>query len=245
MQGILIACGTFLFRCSLPLYLLAYRIYKAVTEQAERAYIKANIRSGSVICDIGANVGVYSEFLSRLAGPTGVVYAFEPEPQNFSILKKRTMHLSNVRAHAVAVGRVNGRASLFTSKTLCVDHRMYPDEPSRSRVEVECVSLDSFLPTGLKVDFVKMDIQGFEYEAILGMQGIMARNPGIKLVSEFWPYGLKKAGSSAAELIRLLHDIGFRVMVVTQRGLSPVDEYTGQWNEANNKAYFTVAIERE
>ena len=50
--------------------------------------LKQNIYQGNTVLDIGANIGYYTLIMSKLVGSTGKVYAFEPEPKNFEILKK-------------------------------------------------------------------------------------------------------------------------------------------------------------
>jgi len=54
------------------------------------------IKEGDVVIDIGANVGVYTIFLSKLVGKTGKVYAFEPDPRSISILKHKTKRIQTL-----------------------------------------------------------------------------------------------------------------------------------------------------
>ncbi len=56
-----------------------------------------------------------------------------------------------------------------------------------------------------------MDIQGFEYQALLGMKNILQSNPKIKLIMEFWPWGHIKAGSSAEEVVKFLRELDFQI----------------------------------
>jgi hypothetical protein len=64
-----------------------------------------------------------------------------------------------------------------------------------------------------------MDIQGFEMQAIQGMQTILDKNKDIKLISEFWPYGLKKAGSSVTEYFNFLQSKGFTCYLLEETSL--------------------------
>ena len=63
-----------------------------------------------------------------------------------------------------------------------------------------------------------MDIQGFEYFALKGMQNILTNNKKIKMILEFWPYSLKASGSSSAELLKFLEDQGFKFKLLSHSG---------------------------
>ncbi len=70
--------GNRLYDHAFPIYFLCYRAFKAYADRAERQLLKTILSAGAVVVDAGANVGVYSQFLSRCVGPTGVVHSFEP-----------------------------------------------------------------------------------------------------------------------------------------------------------------------
>ena len=145
------------------------------------------------------------QFLSRCVGPTGVVHSFEPSPENFERLQSATRKLSNVRLSQSAVGESSRRTTLYLSDKLNVDHRAYlPEGDSRHTVPIEMIALDDYFKPGERVDLIKMDIQGYELHALRGASRVLADNPGIKLLFEFWPYGLKQAGANWIDLIATL-----------------------------------------
>jgi hypothetical protein len=78
--------------------------------------------------------------------------------------------------------------------------------------------LDSFFSGGKKIDFIKIDIQGFELSAFEGMKGLLEANPHIHILSEFWPFGLRKAGRSSEEFLHFFFDRGFSVNLVKEDG---------------------------
>src|SRR5882724_13358620 len=96
--------GNKAYKYAFPVYGFAYRIFKAYADRAERQLLQKILFPGAVVVDAGANIGVYSEFLSRCVGPTGVVHSFEPSPDNFGRLRAATDKLSNVRVSQAAVG---------------------------------------------------------------------------------------------------------------------------------------------
>jgi FkbM family methyltransferase len=172
--------------------------------------------------DAGANIGVYSQFLSRCVGPTGVVHSFEPSPENFRRLQSATRKLANVRLCQVAVGEYSGKSKLYVSDQLNVDHRTYAtEEDSRPAVQIDAIALDNYFEPDQHVDLIKMDIQGYELHALRGASRVLADNPDAKLLLEFWPYGLKQAGVNWVELMDVLQTKNMSVSQVTNHGLVP------------------------
>src|SRR4029077_19252102 len=75
--------GNQAYKYAFPAYRFAYRIFKAYADRAERQLLQKILFAGAVVVDAGANIGIYSEFLSPCVGPNGVVHSFEPSPDNF------------------------------------------------------------------------------------------------------------------------------------------------------------------
>jgi FkbM family methyltransferase len=214
--------GNRLYEHAFPVYRLCYRAFKAYTDRAERQLLRGILSAGAVVVDAGANIGVYSQFLSRCVGPTGVVHSFEPSPENFRRLQSATRRLANVRLSQAAVGECSGRSKLYVSDQLNVDHRTYATEgDSRPAVQIDIIALDDYFKPGQRVDLIKMDIQGYELHALRGANRVLADNPSAKLLLEFWPYGLKQAGANWIELIDTLERKNMAVCQVTKLGLIP------------------------
>ena len=114
----------------------------------------------------GAHVGGWT---TVLAGLFDEVHAFEPQPQNFECLKENTMHLQNVHCYPVALGDTNRTGAMHQ-----------PVNPGNSGAgwvvpgdEIEIKTIDSF---GFQnVDFIKLDVEGFEVFAIMGAQETIAK----------------------------------------------------------------------
>ena len=214
--------GNKIYQHAFPIYRLCYRGFKVYTDHAERRLLKTILSAGDVVVDAGANIGVYSEFLARRVGPTGLVNSFEPSPENFERLQCATRKLSNVRVCQAAVGERSGRSTLYLSDKLNVDHRTYMTEgDSRSGVPIDIVALDDYFKPGQRVDLIKMDIQGYELHALRGANRVLEDNSTAKLLLELWPYGLKKAGANWLELIDALQGKNMAIYRVTKRGLVP------------------------
>jgi FkbM family methyltransferase len=196
--------GNRLYDHCFPLYFPCYRAFKAYVDRAERQLLKRALREGAVVVDAGANIGVYTRFLSSCVGPSGVVHSFEPSPENFSRLRAATRKLANVCLSQAAVGECSGRSKLYLSDQLNVDHRTYATEGDlRSAVPIDLIALDDYFKPGQRVDLIKMDTQGHELHALHGTDRVLADNPAAKLLLEFWPYGLEQAGVNLLTLYEL------------------------------------------
>jgi FkbM family methyltransferase len=213
-----------LYEYAFPIYRPLYAAYKTYADRAERQLLRKTAFQGAVVADVGANIGIYSEFLSRCVGPTGLVHSFEPSPDNFRRLSAATHDLSNVRLTQAVVGERSGECKLYVSDKLNVDHRAYKaDGDSRRAVPTDMVALDDYFKTGQRVDLIKMDIQGYELHALRGAQRVLQENRDINLLLEFWPAGLEQAGVGWRELVELLQGLNMNLTLVRTHGLVPFD----------------------
>lgn len=204
-----IKLGNFLYKNAFALYKPMYKLFKNKQDAFEIDLLKKHINQKDTVLDIGANIGFYATILSDIVGEKGLVHCFEPDMQNFKHLKNTTSNYKNIKINNKAVGPKTEKLKIYTSKNLNVDHRTYKPEEYDKEIEIDALSIDDYLSSDTKVDFIKMDIQGFEMQAMQGMRNILDKNKNVKLISEFWPYGLKKAGSSVTEYFNFLVGKGF------------------------------------
>lgn len=167
----------------------------------ERAFFESQIKPGMNVAEAGANIGVYTIQLSRLAGPEGRVFAFEPSPHLFACLCENLERagVQNVEPMNLALGSAPGKLSLETDGLNSGDTHLSREEKAGT-TPVDVARLDSIL-AGQRVDFFKLDVQGWEVEVLRGMTGLFAANPALKLFVEYWPAGLRRAGTEPAELL--------------------------------------------
>lgn len=184
-----------------------------------------NVRKGQTFINIGANIGYFTLILSRAVGEKGRGYAFEPDPDNFRYLKKNVElnGYENIILEQRAVGDETGIADFYlNNKGNKSDHRIWEDRIGgvREIIEVEMICLDEYFKgIDLKIDFIKMDIQGAEALALSGMENILAENKNLKILMEFWPYGLKGCGSDPLEMVINLLNYGFYSFNILEDGI--------------------------
>jgi len=186
---------------------------------------KEIIKPGMIVIDIGANIGYYSLVASMLVGKNGKVIAFEPELKNYAKLCKniKFSKYSNIIPINKALSDKDGKIKLFINKNDASDHRTYNPAGNRNAIEINAAMLDTFLSQkdyGCKVDFIKIDVQGFESFVLKGMNQIIKKNPNLKIITEFWPNGLREAGSSPKKFLEDLEKYGFKFFEIRKRKIN-------------------------
>lgn len=207
------------------------------------------INKNDVILDIGANIGYYTVLM---ADKVKKVIAIEPDPTNFEILQKNIKEnkLKNVVAVQAALGNENKKMGIYESKENYGDHRMWGK--GKENLTVFCRRLDDLLKElqEEKVDFIKMDVQGFEAEVIKGGEKMFLENKPT-MFFEYWPWGIEKAESDYKKMMEFLRNIYGKVFSIDEyiQIYSPVsqkfldekykneDEYGNLW--VKNKINFS------
>lgn len=194
-----------------------------VYEPVETTLLKKLLQPGQTFVDVGANIGYYTLLAARIVGPKGKVYAFEPDLTNFTLLKKNITAngYTNVVAVNQALSSKTGKAKLYLSPSNRGDHRIYDSHDGRPSVEIQAASLDGyFKKLDKKVHFIKMDVQGAEAAALAGMKGLIRKNRGLKLVTEFSPGALKAFGADPKKYLKDLQALGFRFLEISEKNKS-------------------------
>jgi FkbM family methyltransferase len=245
-----IKLGDFLYKHAFVIYKPLYTRFKNKQDAFEIRLLKQYIHEGDIVLDIGANIGYYATILSKLVGKKGRVHCFEPDQKNFEHLKNTTLALENIIINNKAAGPATENIKIYTSKNLNVDHRTYKPEEYDQEIEIEAISMDDYFyknetAEGSRINFIKMDIQGFEMQAIQGMEKILKANKDIRIISEFWPYGLKKAGSSVTEYFNFLSASGFNCYLLEKKSLQKLSaEHVNSLESLGEEHYFNILASR-
>lgn len=126
---------------------------------------KLGLNKESVVLDVGANLGVTVMLFSRFAGQ---VHAFEPAPRALHFLRQNVAHLPNVTVYPVALGAESGTAMF--SEEWKLDESHFADEG----IEVEVRTIDQL---GIKPDFIKIDVEGYEHTVLQGAMETLQHGP--------------------------------------------------------------------
>lgn len=208
-----------------------YEADPAVGQQVKRdeyephvtALFRDRLRPGMHVLDIGANIGYFTMLSASLVGPSGAVTAIEPNPDSARLLEtsRRANSFDNVVVLQVAAGRDRGLLVLHGS----YGNVMTSAAPEEAKALINSTTVPSFrvddlIPQNDKIDFVKIDVEGAEYNALLGAAELIKRcHPTI--VSEFSPPMMPGiSGIDGRGYLRFLLDFGYTVAVV-EAGRTP------------------------
>lgn len=219
-------------------------------EPWEREMFRELCKPGFTVVDLGANVGLYTITAANAVGRSGSVIAVEPHLESFLFLQKtiEANRLTQVKAFNVACGNVSGTVNLYHAPDNRADSRIYDPTGSREKAQVGMVMLDELLEReGVKhVDIIKMDIQGAEGLALEGMIRTLQANPGIILVCEYWPWGIRAAGVSPRAFLERLAALDFTLQSIDEssRTLKPVENIAELLEEAATSEYTSRTLQR-
>jgi FkbM family methyltransferase len=181
------------------------------------------VKPGDFVLDAGAHLGRITESLSHLVGPEGLVLAFEASSQIMIKLRKKisSRQLHNVYPYHVAVSDRDGLCRLFVhnshdgSSTI----KGLSEEYLKNCEIVHSISLDLFLKKlnlSRVPSLVKLDIEGAEYEALIGMQNLIDRHfphlileqgPGLPCLQFLLEKGYIAIDLASYQLINKLEDL--------------------------------------
>jgi FkbM family methyltransferase len=134
------------------------------------------LRQGDVVVDMGAHVGTFSIRAAQIVGADGLVIAIEPEPNNLNLLQRNieVNGLQNVIIVGKGVWSKRGNLRFYLSEQTWQHSCLSQVTGSNEYTEIEVDTLDNILrEIGVKkVNFIKMDVEGAEIEALKGMDEV-------------------------------------------------------------------------
>lgn len=181
-------------------------------EKAELSAMRANLRPGDTALDVGANIGYHTLEMARQVGSTGRVFAFEPAPDIFSLLKTNVKQngYDNVVCEQIAASDQNGLAFLVLSDTNSGDNRLASCADNFRTVQVQTARLDDYLiQHKISPSFIKIDVQGFESSVFHGLRAFIENSEDVVILFEFEPALITANGTRPFDMLRFLTDRGF------------------------------------
>ncbi|HEV8286795.1 MAG TPA: FkbM family methyltransferase [Chitinophagaceae bacterium] len=185
-------------------------------------FLKKNCEQGFVVIDIGAHIGLFSVCASQLAGSSGRVYSFEPAPATHNLLLKT---ISINKKKGIILPRKEGigekESTVFfnvsdiegdNSNTI-INYENDRKDRNLKKIEINITSIDNFVQQNniTKVDFVKIDAEGYEYRVLKG---------GIRTLKSFKPFiilavhpeAIRCNGDSLEQIYDLLMDVQYNII---------------------------------
>jgi len=218
-------------------------------EQTDMAIFARLLQPGDKVLDIGANHGVYALHAALAVGPRGQVHAFEPNPRlawlaDFSL--KINGFGDYATLHQIGASDASGIGRLFFSDALSGSGAILPARLSPNDHEVTCrlEALDNVFPDpSFTVDVIKMDIEGFEGLALRGMRQLLARSPQVKMMMEYAPEWIARAGYAPEVIFEELEALGLKIWIMSDAGR--LQAITPQALRASGKPIQNILLARE
>jgi FkbM family methyltransferase len=225
---------------------LKLSLYPYAQEQTN--FFKKNIKEGDVVLDLGANIGYFTCLFAQLVGKTGKVFAFEPDQNNFQLIKKNVEvnGYKNVTIEQKAVTNKTSKLQMYLSNSP-KDHRIYDPHDNRNSTEVDGITLDDYFKnSSQEINFIKSNIQGADFGAFQGMLSLIEKSKShIVMALEFSPALLKGFGSDPEEFVDLLTKFGFKLHDIRlYEKILPIskEELLQEYTVENKKGGFLLCI---
>lgn len=174
----------------------------------EMAWFLDQMNPGDTFVDVGANIGLYALHASRRVGPSGKIHAFEPTEETFGILTEniRLNRFSNILPVRTALSDRTGTLYLVSDNRPASNSTSSEASPSANTVAIEAITLDQYGESHphLKVDFIKVDIEGGEAAFFKGGEKTILRDKPLILFESM------HTGPLFPER-KLLYDLGYEL----------------------------------
>jgi FkbM family methyltransferase len=173
---------------------------------------------GMTVFDVGANIGYYTVLMARRVGPTGMVHSFEINENVIDLLEEniRLAKVGNVKIARRAVARTSGPMEFFVPRagdeaegSLKKSQRY----EAANTVKVSGVSLDEYIEeNGIKrVNFIKIDVEGAEYEAFEGAKNLLSSNNKPVIMFEALDTACMNFGVNWLDVVEKVKSFGYRI----------------------------------
>ena len=199
-----------------------YSLY-GVYGELDTETVNREIKKGDIVVDVGASIGYFTLLFARAVGPEGKVFAFEPKPERFELLKKNVEinGYHNVTLENMAVMDYNGKSDFYYSKNGVTGFKLKVAENSPTREKIEqfdkgtakTIRLEDYFDEknlSNKINFIKSDVDGPEL-SVLQSAGSILKNKSLKIFFEWDVIYIKAVGNEPEEILELLYKNNFKI----------------------------------
>lgn len=191
-------------------------------------WLLAQCSPDTVFVDVGANFGYFTVLAANRIGRSGQgrVIAFEPNPRLADLLQRNLQinwSMAPVEFHALAAADAPGSLTLHVPEGAGANGTLSRLKTPGANFAIEAVRLDDVIDPAIRIDVMKIDVEGHEFAVIRGALGVIARSPGLKLVIEWSPLQMRQARVNPAEIVDLLP--GFQCQEIGPNGLGEPHDF--------------------
>lgn len=169
-----------------------------VYEKEEISIISNIVNRNSTIIDIGANIGNHSLAFSKFSKK---IYSFEAHPKTFQVLKFNCSNIKKIKLYNIGISDKSGVLYFKNTKTDNIGGRKLSQF---GNIKSKINKLDDIINPKKKIDLIKLDVEGHEYQALIGMKKIIKNNKSFLFI-EFCENNFAKR----KKIIKLLENYGY------------------------------------
>lgn len=177
-------------------------------------HLQQLVKEGDTVIDIGANLGYYTRPLADIVGATGEVYAVEPVPVIFSVLKRNVGGRKNVALLNYALGSEERTIEMANDSVAAAGYfgtgRNFVSDGELSgdaiRFSAQMVRGSKLFADLKRIDFIKCDIEGYERVVIPELQPLIERHHPTVLI--------ETDGETRQEIIKMFSQMGYRAYML-------------------------------
>lgn len=183
------------------------------------------VQPGMTVCDVGASFGYYTLLMAEKVGALGRVHAFEPNPAVAALLRQSVavngFH-PRVSIHQLALGAEDGELRLHVDPESVGGAFLSPADAQAGTDAIPVVvrRLDDLVPSDHKVDFLKVDVEGFEAAVMAGARATLKRSELKGALLEF--RRMSDEMIMLPEYIKHLYDRGMTALALEPSGPQPL-----------------------
>jgi len=186
--------------------------YEGCFEPPTTELIKRYVKPEMTVVDIGANMGCHTLRMAKLVGEKGRVIAFEPMSWPAAKLRRNIElnSFNNISVERIGLSNARRREeNIYFRTSWTLDGGSAPD--SMKKESIDLMTLDEYVKEHniQRIDFIKIDVDGYEYKAIQGARETLKRDKPLILI-ELGSYTLREAGDDISELVNTLSGVGYK-----------------------------------
>jgi len=215
-------------------------------EPSTISYLQKNLNPEDIVIEVGSNIGAHSLIISKLVGPNGHLHAFEPTDFAFNKLSANYMlnpeFVKNTSLHKKYVSNKQLAQVPKIRSSWQIDKTLETEEMMDEDMTEEIITLDEFFKDLDRLDFIKIDIDGFDYKALSGGENLIKKfRP--KVFIELGEYHLNLNGDSCEDILDFLKNYNYEGVLDTGEAIVNADHVKEILNKQSHiNALFTQKI---
>ncbi len=182
-------------------------------DRLTKAILKRTLNANSNCIDVGCHKGEILDYFIKYA-PNGQHYGFEPIPNLYKSLKEKYATMANILPYAISsksgesTFKFVRNAPAYSGLSL----REYNiPSPDIEEIKVELKTLDEIIPTDIKIDLIKIDVEGGEFDVLKGAKDLLMRDKPT-IIFECGLGASEYYGTNPTDIYQYLtNEIGLRV----------------------------------